>query len=152
RKHHFSRGRDCSKEPRRSLGQQEAEMSHTFTEELHKGFAQMHWIEGKTLVDERSEFQHIMIFDAPAVGRVLVLDQIVQLTTRDECAYSEMLPPLPFFELKAKGITPDRGLVIGGGDGAVAEEFLKHSSMKTVDMAEIDPKVIEVSKMYLKDA
>jgi len=125
---------------------------HTFTEELHKGFAQVHWVEGPTLVDERSEFQHILIFDAPAVGRVLVLDQIVQLTTRDECAYSEMLVHLPYFELKAKGITPERSLVIGGGDGAVAEEFLKHASITTVDMAEIDPKVIEVSKKYLKEA
>lgn len=127
-------------------------MSHTFLEELHKGFAQQHTIEGKTLVDERSEFQHIMIFDAPAVGRVLVLDQIVQLTTRDECGYSEMLAHLPYFELKAKGITASRGLIIGGGDGAVAEEFLKHSSMSVVDMAEIDPKVIEHSKEYLKEA
>jgi spermidine synthase len=125
---------------------------HNFTEELHKGFAQTHSIEGPTLVDERSEFQHIMIFDAPALGRVLVLDQIVQLTTRDECAYSEMLAHLPYFELKAKGVTASRALVIGGGDGAVAEEFLKHASITTVDMAEIDPKVIEVSKKYLKEA
>ena len=127
-------------------------MAHTFTEELHKGFAQQHTIEGTTLVDERSEFQHIMIFDAPALGRVLVLDQIVQLTTRDECGYSEMLVHLPYFELKAKGVTASRALVIGGGDGAVAEEFLKHASMAVVDMAEIDPKVIEVSKKYLKEA
>ena len=123
-------------------------MSLIFTEELHKGFAQSFSVKGPMLVDERSEFQHIMIFDAPAVGRVLVLDQIVQLTTRDECAYSEVLVHLPYFELAAKGIIATRGLVIGGGDGAVAEEFLKHSSIAQADMAEIDPKVIEHCKRH----
>lgn len=123
-------------------------MSLIFTEELHKGFAQSFAVKGPMLVDERSEFQHIMIFDAPAVGRVLVLDQIVQLTTRDECAYSEVLVHLPYFELAAKGITATRGLVIGGGDGAVAEEFLKHASIAEADMAEIDPKVIEHCKRH----
>ena len=124
-------------------------MSLIFTEELHKGFAQSFAVKGPMLVDERSDFQHIMIFDAPAVGRVLVLDQIVQLTTRDECAYSEVLVHLPYFELAANGITSSRGLVIGGGDGAVAEEFLKHRSIEMADMAEIDPKVIEHCKKYL---
>jgi spermidine synthase len=131
---------------------EECPMAHIFVEELHKGFAQTHSIEGTTLVDERSEFQHIMIYDAPAVGRVLVLDHIVQLTTRDECGYSEMLAHLPYFELKAKGITAARALVIGGGDGAVAEEFLKHPSMSQVDMAEIDPRVIAVCKEHLQEA
>jgi spermidine synthase len=123
-------------------------MSLIFTEELHKGFAQSFAVKGPMLVDEQSEFQHIMVFDAPAVGRVLVLDQIVQLTTRDECAYSEPLVHLPYFELAARGITPSRGLVIGGGDGAVAEEFLKHASIEEADMAEIDPKVIEHCKRH----
>ena len=127
-------------------------MSVEFKEILHKGYAQSFQFSGPMLYDGHSEFQHVRIFDAPAVGRVLVLDNIVQLTTRDECTYSEMLVHVPTFELMAKGIEPKRGLVIGGGDGAVAEEFLKHSSYQMVDMAEIDPVVIEVSKQFLSEA
>jgi spermidine synthase len=124
-------------------------MALTFTEQLHEGFAQSFDLKGPMLANEQSEFQHIMIFDAPAVGRVLVLDDIVQLTTRDECAYSEILVHLPYFELAANGIEAARTLVIGGGDGAVAEEFLKHRSITQVDMAEIDPRVIELCKEHL---
>ena len=38
------------------------------------------------------------IFDTVANGRVLVLDDIVQITTRDESAYAEMLTHLPLLE------------------------------------------------------
>jgi spermidine synthase len=41
---------------------------------------------------------------------------------------------------------PRRALVIGGGDGGSSEELLKHSTLETVHMAELDPEVIEVSK------
>lgn len=43
--------------------------------------------ESKVLVDERSDFQDIIVFDSRSYGRVLVLDGVIQLTERDECAY-----------------------------------------------------------------
>ena len=41
-----------------------------------------------------------------------------------------------------------RVLIVGGGDGAVAEEVLKHPHI-SVEMCEIDPRVIELSKIHL---
>ena len=55
-------------------------------------------LSGAPLAEEKSRYQRIRIFDTVANGRVLVLDDIVQLTTRDESAYAEMLTHLPLLE------------------------------------------------------
>jgi spermidine synthase len=40
-------------------------------------------------------------------------------------------------------------LIIGGGDGGVLREVLKHPGVKTVTQCEIDGTVIELCKKYL---
>src|SRR3954466_16192897 len=66
-------------------------------ERLHKGYAQSMEVT-KVLADEQSRFQHIRIFDTVANGRVMTLDDIVQITSRDEWGRYEMLTHLPMFE------------------------------------------------------
>ncbi|MGZ5961349.1 MAG: polyamine aminopropyltransferase, partial [Rhizomicrobium sp.] len=73
-------------------------MPNSFKERLHKGYAQSMELSGKPIVEEKSQFQRIKIFDSVANGRVMVLDDIVQITTRDESAYAEMLTHLPLLE------------------------------------------------------
>ena len=115
-----------------------------FSEVLHQGFAQQLEIKGEMLVDERSAFQHIQIFDTPLNGRVMALDGIVQITDRDEASYSEMLVHVPVTELNGAA---RRVFIVGGGDGAVAEEALKHPGI-TVDMCEIDGAVVEACRSH----
>ncbi len=122
-------------------------MTNTFLEKLHPGFSQTIEIEGKLLVQEKSQFQDIKIFDSKRNGRVLVLDDIVQLTTRDECGYSEMLTHVPMLE---HGIVKEV-MIIGGGDMAIAEEALKHRGVKTVFNVEIDEKVVDLSRRHLSE-
>ncbi|KAH9646438.1 Spermine synthase [Citrus sinensis] len=43
----------------------------------------------------KSEYQEVLVFESLAYGKVLVLDGIVQLTEKDECAYQEMIAHLP---------------------------------------------------------
>ena len=116
----------------------------TFRETLHTGYEQMLHLEGDPLVDRESDFQHIQVFDSVANGRVLVLDGILQLTDRDESAYSEMLVHPPAFEHGAV----KRVLIVGGGDGAVAQEVLKHPGVERVDLVDIDAQVVEVAKEF----
>lgn len=118
-------------------------MAVTFAEVLHKGFAQTFDIKGEILVDERSQYQHIQIFDTPMNGRLMALDGIVQITDRDEASYSEMLTHVPVMEIG----DVKRVFIIGGGDGAVAEEALKHADVE-VHMCEIDGRVVEVCKEH----
>ena len=40
-------------------------------------------------------------------------------------------------------------LIVGGGDGGVLREVARHKGVKTIDMCEIDGRVIELSKQYL---
>ena len=119
-------------------------MAKTLAEALYKGYAQTFEVKGDYLVDEQTPFQHIKIFDTPMNGRVLALDNLIQLSDRDECGYSEMLSHLPIFELGGA----KRVFVAGGGDGAIAEEVLKHRGVESVDMVEIDGRVVETSKQF----
>ena len=120
-------------------------MSLTFAEKLYPGYAQTMKIKGDVIVDEKTKFQHIRIFDTKACGRVMVLDDIVQITERDECAYSEMLAHLPIL---ANGAMK-QVMIVGGGDGAIAEEVLKHKSIEKVVLCDIDGEVVEYCKQHL---
>jgi spermidine synthase len=86
-------------------------MPTSFKERLHKGYAQSMELRGAPIAEEKSQFQRIQIFDSVANGRVMVLDDIVQITTRDESAYAEMLTHLPLFEHGRAS----RVMIVGGG-------------------------------------
>jgi spermidine synthase len=119
-------------------------MPNVFKERLHTGYAQSMELTGKPLVDEKSRFQRIKIFDTVANGRVMVLDDIVQITSRDESAYAEMLTHLPMFEHGRA----ERVMIVGGGDLSIADEALKHKGVKEVVLVDIDERVIEVCREH----
>jgi len=114
-----------------------------FRERLHKGYAQSMELTG-VVAEERSRYQAIKIFDTVANGRVMVLDDIVQITTRDESAYAEMLTHLPLLE-HGKG---ERVMIVGGGDLSIADEALKHRSVKEVVLVDIDGRVVELCREH----
>lgn len=122
-------------------------MPTSFRERLHKGYAQAMELAGKPLAQEKSRYQRIKIFDTVANGRVLVLDDIVQLTTRDESAYAEMLTHLPLFE-HGKA---ERVMIVGGGDLSIADEALKHKSVKEVVLVDIDGRVVELCREHFAE-
>ncbi|BAT74662.1 hypothetical protein VIGAN_01237500 [Vigna angularis var. angularis] len=101
----------------------------------------------KILFQGKSEYQNIMVFQSSTYGKVLVLDGVIQLTERDECAYQEMITHLPLCSIP----NPKKVLVIGGGDGGVLREIARHSSVEKIDICEIDSMVVDVSKQYFPD-
>src|SRR6201995_2771727 len=115
-------------------------------ERLHKGYAQSMEIT-KVLVDEQSQFQHIKIFDTVANGRVMTPGHIVQITSRDESAYADMLTHLPMLEHGKV----ERVMIVGGGDLSIADEALKHKNVKEVVLVDIDGRVIELCKKLFGD-
>lgn len=112
-------------------------------ERLHQGYAQSMEIT-KVLADEQSRFQHIRIFDTVANGRVMTLDDVVQITDRDESAYADMLTHLPMFEHGKV----ERVMIVGGGDLSIADETLKHKNVKEVVLVDIDERVIALCKKH----
>ena len=100
-----------------------------------------------TLVTRKTEFQDLAIVDTESLGRMLVLDGIVQTTIKDEFVYHEMISHIPLFT----HLNPKKVLVVGGGDGGVIREVLKHNSVTKVVLCEIDKAVIEECKKYLPE-
>lgn len=95
----------------------------------------------------QSEFQKIDVMDSFDFGRLLVLDDIINVTTSDEFIYHEMMAHVPLFSHP----DPKNILVVGGGDGGVIREIMKHKSVKKAYLVEIDSQVVEVSKKYFPD-
>lgn len=98
----------------------------------------------KTLYHDKSDFQSLDVIDTVQFGKMLVLDGMVMTTDQDEFVYHEMISHV------AMNTHPDpkEVLVVGGGDGGVVREVLRHPSVIKVVLAEIDGKVIEASKKY----
>ena len=97
--------------------------------------------------------QDVLVFESETYGNVLVLDGVIQATERDEFSYvqyiqrkwsaynplfliryQEMITHLPM----ASHPNPKDVLVIGGGDGGVIREVLKHKSVESVTLCDID--------------
>ena len=93
---------------------------------------------------EASCYQHIEVRQHPYFGRMLILNDVVQLTERDEFFYHEMLVH-PVLHAHPN---PKHVLVIGGGDGGSVREVLRHKAIESVTLAEIDPRVVAVTKEY----
>jgi spermidine synthase len=122
-------------------------MTTSHKERLHKGYAQVMELAGKPLVDQKSQYQRIKIFDTVANGRVMTLDDIVQITTRDESAYAEMLTHLPLLEHGRAA----RVMIVGGGDLSIADEALKHKGVREVVLVDIDGDVVELCRKHFSE-
>jgi spermidine synthase len=115
-----------------------------FEEDCHPHWRQRMTV-GRVLLQQHTGLQDVLIFDNPTLGRVLVLDGVVQTTERDEFIYHEMIAHIP---LMAHGAAQDV-LIIGGGDGGTLEEVLKHESVARATLVELDPRVVEAARAWL---
>lgn len=119
-------------------------MSQWMRETLHNDHAQSLRME-TVLYDSHTEHQRLVVFENGRFGRVLTLDGVVQTTEGDNAIYHEMLTHVPIL---AHGDATEV-LIIGGGDGGMAREVLRHAPVREVTMVEIDAGVVEFSKAYL---
>jgi spermidine synthase len=101
----------------------------------------------KVLYEQQTDHQHLILFEHPHFGKMLMLDGATQVTTRDEFVYHEMMTHVPILAHgKVKEV-----LIIGGGDCGIAEEVLKHKAIKRVTQVEIDESVVEFSKEHFSE-
>ena len=113
-------------------------------ETLHDDYRQC-LKEDAVLYDSETDHQRLRVIENATFGRVLTLDDVVQTTEGDEFIYHEMLTHVPLLAHGAER----RVLIIGGGDGGMAREVLRHRAIEHVTMVEIDAGVVEFSKQYL---
>jgi len=116
-----------------------------FTEILEPNGWTQHFLVDEVLYRNRTGHQDLLIFRNAEFGRVMALDGVVQTTEGDEFVYHEMLAHVP---IVAHG-RARRVLIIGGGDGGMLREALRHRSVEHVTQVEIDAEVIETCRKYL---
>jgi spermidine synthase len=101
----------------------------------------------QVLHQEQTPFQSLAVLDTDQFGRMLVLDNIIQTTVKDEFIYHEMITHVALNTHPA----PKKVLVIGGGDGGAVREIIKHQSIEKAVHCEIDRAVIEASRRFLPE-
>ena len=113
-----------------------------YQERLHGDFRQS-ILRLKSLYKSQTKFQKIEIFENQTLGRVLVLDDVVQATEADEAHYHEMLVHVPGFALE----NISRVLILGGGAGGALREILRHA-IEAVTLVDIDGEVVSAARRY----
>jgi len=94
---------------------------------------------------EKSEFQKIDFYTSETFGTFFTLDDLMMVNEKDEFAYHDMITHV------AMAVKTDikRVLIIGGGDGGTAREVSRYKHIETIDMVEIDERVVRLSQEYL---
>ncbi len=115
-----------------------------FNETLYPDVAQRFTVD-RVIFRERTEHQDLVIFENKVLGRILALDGVIQTAEGDEFVYHEMLTHVPILAHgKAK-----RVLIVGGGDGGMAREAMKHPGVERVTMVEIDRGVVDLCATHI---
>lgn len=120
-------------------------MNRTFIEENIQDNLFMRYAVKEVLFSGKSDFQKVEIVETAGHGRMLLNDDLVMLSERDERIYHEMIAHVPLFLLR----NPRKVLVIGGGDGGTVREVLRHKSVRECVLVEIDAMVVEACKKFI---
>jgi spermidine synthase len=115
-----------------------------FPERLHRNIRQAFRIKS-VRHHEKTLYQDLKILDSAGLGRMLALDNVIQVTEADDFFYHEMLVHVPVF---AHGRVR-QVLIIGGGDGGILRETLRHKGIKRAVMVEIDRRVTDLCKAHM---
>jgi len=93
----------------------------------------------------RSIYQKVEVLELGGFGRCLVLDGKTQSAESDEFMYHEALvhPALMAHP------NPTNVFIAGGGEGATLREVLRHETVISATMVDIDKEVVDLCKQYL---
>ena len=117
-----------------------------FIEYTHPTQAHMHGVE-RFVYSGKTKYQVVEVIDTDFYGRCLVLDGKIQSSQYDEYIYHETLIH-PAMTLHPE---PKKVMIVGGGEGAVLREILRHPSVEQIVMVDIDREVVELCKEYLPE-
>lgn len=99
-----------------------------------------------------SQFQDLEVFRSKFFGKVLVIDDEIMITERDEAHYHEMLAHVPLAYTPGSKNRQHRDglhvLIIGGGDGGTLTQVLKHNDVVQATIIELDPAVVAASREH----
>jgi len=112
--------------------------------ELHNGLSGFTVKVERIVESTESEFQRIDVLDTKDFGKMLALYGSLMVCDNDNNAYNEMLAHVPLFAHP----TPEKVLIIGGGDCGTLTEVVRHPEIASCVMCEIDKKVVETARKH----
>lgn len=115
-----------------------------YKETLYPAYGQRFTVD-EVLFETETDHQKLVIFRNAKMGKVMALDGVIQTTEADEFIYHEMMAHVPIL---AHGQVK-RVLIIGGGDGGMLREVVKHKHIEKITMVEIDKGVVDLCTKYL---
>jgi spermidine synthase len=116
---------------------------HEIREYISREEVHIHQIR-EVLFKGASPRQNVQVVQT-ALGRAMLLDGRLQSVEADEWIYHEALVH-PALVLADK---PERALIIGGGTGGALREVLRHPTVKSATLVDIDPVVVKLAREYL---
>ena len=117
-----------------------------WSERIGSGYT--HGYEIELLLEERTPFQNMLIFENAQWGKGLILDGIVQVTEGDEFIYHEMMVHVPVLGRREATRSV---LIIGGADGCVLREVQRYDSVREIVQVELDEAVLRACRKYLPE-
>ncbi|WP_445766979.1 polyamine aminopropyltransferase [Rheinheimera sp.] len=101
----------------------------------------------KKLDEVQSPFQKIEMYETTHFGNLMVIDDVIMLSSRDNFLYHEMLShPVLFTHANPKNV-----VIIGGGDCGTLREVLKHPGVESVTQIDIDEQVTRMAEKYFPE-
>ena len=89
----------------------------------------------------QSPYQNITVYSTKQFGKCLFLDEMIQCTERDHYIYDRTI-------IEELNPTDKALLILGGGDGFIADTALKLNPQLDITIVELDKSVIDVSSKY----
>jgi spermidine synthase len=95
----------------------------------------------KVIWAEQTPYQHLAVTQKRNDTR-LYINRVIQFSTRDEYRYHEVLGLIPMAAAPYKY----RVLILGGGEGLLAREVLKHPEVEQVTIVDLDTAVFKLGR------
>lgn len=96
--------------------------------------------EHKVVFSKESQYQNLVLTKNNSDIR-LYINNIIQFSSKDEYRYHEALAHVPLCFARNKS----RVLILGGGEGLLARELLKHAKIDTIDIVDLDAEVFKIA-------
>jgi spermidine synthase len=101
----------------------------------------------RVLLKRTTPYQSLQVIENPTLGKVLLLDDDIQLATRDERIYHEFLVHPAMLAHPC----PKSVLILGGGDGGALREVAKYPQIDRIVVVDIDKDVVQCAAKVLQE-
>lgn len=106
----------------------------------------------KIIHNEQSHYQKIILTEEKSknengdLEHILFLDGFIQFSSLSEQNYHLCLAEIPLIAESFQKNSVEKILILGGGDGLAARNFLKSKRVKKLTLVELDPAMIRLAK------